>query len=34
LSKDDILSLQEIIDELTPKLSAYIKSIGNIPDKE
>jgi four helix bundle protein len=33
LSKGDILSLQNIIDELTPKLSAYIKSIGNINNK-
>ena len=28
LTKEDILALQHIIDELTPKLSAYIKSIG------
>ena len=34
LSKNDILALQEIIDELTPKLSAYIKSIGTMPEKE
>ncbi len=34
LSKDEILSLQKIVDELTPKLSAYIKSIGNMPNKD
>jgi hypothetical protein len=30
----DTIWLQEIIDELTPRLSAYIKSIGKIPDRD
>jgi four helix bundle protein len=34
VSEDEIRGLQKIIDELTPRLSAYIKSIGNIPDKD
>ena len=34
LSSDEIQTLQKIIDELTPKLSAYIKSIGNIPEND
>ena len=29
LSETEINSLQKLIEELTPKLSAYIKSIGN-----
>jgi len=29
LSETEIHSLQKLIEELTPKLSAYIKSIGN-----
>jgi len=29
LSQTEITSLQKLIEELTPKLSAYIKSIGN-----
>jgi len=33
VSEDEIHELQKIIDELTPRLSAYIKSIGKIPDK-
>ena len=34
VSEDEIHELQKIIDELTPRLSAYIKSIGKIPDKD
>jgi four helix bundle protein len=33
VSEDELHKLQKIIDELTPRLSAYIKSIGKIPDK-
>jgi len=29
LSETEVHSLQKMIEELTPKLSAYIKSIGN-----
>lgn len=34
VSEDEIHELQKVIDELTPRLSAYIKSIGKIPDKD
>ena len=34
VSGDEIHELQKIIDELTPRLSAYIKSIGKIPNKD
>ena len=34
LSEHDTLILKNIIDELTPILSAYIKSIGNIHVKD
>ena len=30
LSSDEIAKFQEIIDELTPKLSSYIQSIGKV----
>jgi four helix bundle protein len=33
LSEDEVSKLQNLINELTPKLSAYIKSIGNKKDK-
>lgn len=34
LTEDEITNLQEIVNELTPKLSAYINSIGKKIDKE
>ena len=34
LSEEEISRLQELIKELTPKLSAYINSIGKKVDKE
>ena len=34
LADDEIKNLQELIEELTPKLSAYINSIGKKIDKE
>ena len=33
LSDDEVSKLQNLINELTPKLSAYIRSIGNKKDK-
>jgi four helix bundle protein len=33
LSDDEVSKLQDLINELTPKLSAYIRSIGNKKDK-
>ena len=32
LSKDDVKRIRPIIDELAPKLNAYLQSIGNIPN--
>jgi len=29
LSEQEVISFQELVEELTPKVSAYIKSIGN-----
>jgi len=34
LTQGEINSLQKLIQELTPKLSAYIRSIGKMPIKE
>ena len=34
LTDNEINFLQEIVGELTPKLSAYIRSIGKVPIKE
>ena len=34
LSDDEITNLQEMLNELTPKLSAYINSIGKKLEKE
>jgi four helix bundle protein len=34
LAEDEISNLQELVNELTPKLSAYINSISNKIDKE
>jgi len=31
LSKDDVKRIRPIIDELAPKLNAYLRSIGTIP---
>ena len=33
LREDDIEKFQKLIQELLPKLSAYIKSIGKVPEK-
>jgi four helix bundle protein len=33
LSEDEVAKLQNLINKLTPKLSAYINSIGNKKDK-
>ena len=33
LSKNEVSKLQNLINELTPKLSAYIRSIGNRKEK-
>ena len=33
LSENEVSNLQNLINELTPKLSAYINSIGNRKDK-
>ena len=33
LTEDEISKLQSLINELTPKLSAYIRSIGNRKEK-
>jgi four helix bundle protein len=32
LSKDDVKRIRPIIDELAPKLNAYLRSIGTIPE--
>ena len=32
LTTDDVKRIRPIIDELGPKINAYLKSIGNIPD--
>jgi len=32
LSKDDVKRIRPIIDELAPKLNAYLRSIGAIPE--
>lgn len=34
LKQDEISNLQELVDELTPKLSAYLNSIGKKTRKE
>ena len=33
LNEDEVTKLQNLINELTPKLSAYIRSIGNRKEK-
>ena len=32
LSKDDVKRIRPIIDELAPKLNAYLRSIGTVPE--
>lgn len=34
LSEDQIQRLKPIIDELAPRLNAYLKSIGTVPNKD
>jgi four helix bundle protein len=33
ITKEQTMLLQPIVDELAPKLNAYLKSIGNVPTK-
>jgi len=32
LSKDDVKRIRPVIDELAPKLNAYLRSIGSTPE--
>ena len=34
LKEDDIEKFQKLVKELLPKLSAYVKSIGKVPEKD
>ncbi len=34
LTEKQVSRLKPIIDELSPKLNAYLRSIGNLPDKQ
>ncbi|MBI4468231.1 MAG: four helix bundle protein [Acidobacteria bacterium] len=34
LTEKEVNKLKPIIDELTPKLNAYLRSIGNVPEKQ
>ncbi|MBH8551805.1 four helix bundle protein [Nostocaceae cyanobacterium CENA357] len=34
LTQQQVNKLKPIVDELSPKLNAYLKSIGNIPEKK
>ena len=34
LTKEQVDSLKPLVDELAPRLNAYLKSIGNIPESE
>ncbi len=34
LTQEQVNKLKPIVDELSPKLNAYLKSIGNIPEKK
>jgi four helix bundle protein len=33
LTKEQVNSLKPLIDELAPRLNAYLRSIGNLPDE-
>jgi four helix bundle protein len=34
LAKEHVDNLKPLVDELAPRLNAYLKSIGNIPESD
>ena len=34
LAKEQVDSLKPLVDELAPRLNAYLKSIGNVPETD